>query len=89
MRGAKVTLHQHFDGTQELRWRQRNLKFTVLTRALRQAQVADGKTVNRLVDEALVQRGKTNTKGHKPAPNHPWRNMPLGKPATGGLNATP
>ena len=25
MRGAAVTLHQHFDGTQELRWRKRKI----------------------------------------------------------------
>ena len=29
MRGACVTLYQHFDGTQELRWRQRKLSYTV------------------------------------------------------------
>ena len=35
MRGAAVTLHQHFDGTQELRWRwrKRKLDYTVMTKA--------------------------------------------------------
>lgn len=89
MRGAKVTLHEHFDGTQELRWRRRKLKFTVLTQVLRQAAEADGKAVNTRVDKALALRNMTNNKGHKPALNHPWRKYPDGKPATGGRCVTP
>ncbi len=89
MRGARVTLYQHFDGTQQLRWRQRQLTYTVMTKAQRQAAQADGKTVNARVDKALAQRGKTNNKGHKPAPNHPWRNMPIGKSATEGRCVIP
>ena len=89
MRGAKVTLYQHFDGTQELHWRKRKLSYTVMIKAQRQAAQADSKTVNARVDEALAKRAKTNNKGHKPAPNHPWRNMPIGKPATEGRCVTP
>jgi hypothetical protein len=85
LRGAKVTLHSHFDGRKELLWRERKLAYTVLDKPLRQMPVADGKTVNARVDKAAAQR---NT-GHKPAPNHPWRNSPVGKPATDGLRATP
>jgi len=75
MRGAKVTLHQHFDGTQALRWRQRNLTYTVLTKAQKQAAEADSKAVNERVDKALAQRNTTSHKGHKPAANHPWKRM--------------
>ena len=89
MRGARVTLYQHFDGTQELRWRKRKLSYTVMTKAQRQAAQADSKAVNTRVDQALAKRAKTNNKGHKPALNHPWRNMPLGKPATEGRCVTP
>ena len=89
MRGAKVKLYQHFDGTQQLRWRQRNLTYTVTTKAQRQAAQADGKTVNARVDKALARRCKTNNKGHKPALNHPWRKYPGGKPATAGRCVTP
>ena len=89
MRGARVTLYQHFDGTRELRWRQRQLTYTVMTKAQRQAAQADSKAVNTRVDKALAKRAKANNKGHKPAPNHPWRNMPIGKPATKGYCATP
>jgi transposase len=89
MRGAKVKLYQHFDGTRQLRWRQRKLAYTATTKARRQEAQADSKTVNARVDKALAKQVKTNSKGHKPAPDHPWRNMPIGKPATEGRNATP
>lgn len=87
MRGAKVALHQHFDGTQELRWRKRKLIYTSMTKAPRQASEADSKTINERVDKVLEKRSKTN-KGHKPAAKHPWRNMPIGKSATVGYNVT-
>ena len=89
MLGAKVTLYRHFDGTQELRWRKRKLSYTVMIKAQRQAAQADSKAVNTRVDRALAKRAKANTKGHKPALNHPWRNMPIGKPATEGRCVTP
>lgn len=89
MRGARVTLYQHFDGTQQLRWRQRKLAYTVMTKAQRQAAQADSKTVNARVDKALAKHGKTNNKGRKPAPDHPWRKYPDVKPATDGYRSTP
>ena len=89
MRGAKVTLFERFDGTQELRWRKRKLVYTVLSKAQRQAQEADSKTVNTRVDKALAKQDATSRKAHKPAANHPWKKYPVGKPATEGCNATP
>jgi len=77
-----VTLCQHFDGTQELLLRKRKMAFTVMTKAQKQEVEADGKTVNARVDKALTKRRMTQNTGHKPAANHPWRNMPIGKPAT-------
>ena len=85
MRGAGVTLHQHFDGTQKLR--KRKLDYTVMTKAQRQTPEADSKAVNERVDKALAKRSNTN-KGHKPAANHPWRNRPTGKSATVKYNVT-
>ena len=79
LRGAKVTLHEHFDGSKELFWKQRKLDYTVLDKPLRQSSVADGKTVNARVDQAIIRR---NT-GHKPASNHPWRKMPVGNARDG------
>ena len=70
MRGTAVTLHQHFDGTQELHWRKRKLDYTVMTKVQRQTPEADSKAVNERVDKVLAKCSKTN-KGHKPAANHP------------------
>lgn len=89
MRGARIKLFQHFDGTWQLRWRQRRLTYTVMAKAQRQAAEADSKTVNMRVDKALEKRGRTKNKGHKPAPNHPWRKYPDVKPATEGRCVTP
>lgn len=89
MRGAKVILFKRFDGTQELRWRKRKLVYTVLSKAQRQAQEADSKMVNARVDKALAKHDATSRKAHKPAPNHPWKKHPVGKPATKGCNAIP
>ena len=88
MRGAKVALHQHFDGTRELRWRKRKLSYTSMTKAQRQATEADSKAVNDRVDKALTKRKMIRNTGHKPAANHPWRNMPIGKSATDGHHVT-
>lgn len=76
LRGAKVTVHEHFDGRKELLWRKRKLAYSVMDKPRRQAPVSDSKTVNARVDKAVARR---NT-GHKPASDHPWRNMPIGKP---------
>ena len=85
LRGAKVTVHEHFDGSQELLWKKRKLTYSVMSKPQRQTPAADGKSLNALVDKAMARR---NT-GHKPAPNHPWRNMPVGKSAHDGLRASP
>ncbi|WP_292994629.1 hypothetical protein [Nitrosomonas sp.] len=42
-----------------------------------QAPVADSKIINARVDKSVAQR---NTE-QKPARNHPWMGMPIGKPA--------
>jgi len=84
LRGAKVTVHEHFDGRKELLWRKRKLTYSVMDKPRRQAPVSDSKTVNARVDKAMARR---NT-GHKPASNHPWRNTPIGKPPNDGRCAT-
>ncbi|MBA4144095.1 MAG: ISNCY family transposase [Nitrosospira sp.] len=84
LRGAKVTVREHFDGSQELLWKKRKLVYSTMDKPQRQSPVADGKSVNAQVDKAVARR---NT-GHKPASNHPWRNMPVGKSAHDGLCAT-
>jgi len=76
LREAKVTLHEHFDGSQELLWKKRKLTYGVMDKPQRQPAVADGKSVNVQVDKAMARR---NTE-HKPAANHPWGKMSVGKP---------
>ena len=85
LRGAKVTIHEHFDGNHELLWKKRKLTYGMMNKPQRQSAVADGKSVNARVDKAVARR---NT-GHKPAANHPWRNMPVGKSANDGQRAAP
>jgi len=87
LRGAQVILHHHIDGAQEIRWRNRTLSTTVMSKAVRQAEEADSKTVNQRVDHALKTRNAKG-KGHKPAANHPWRKSALGKSATKGSCVT-
>ena len=90
MRGAQVTLHQHMDGSQEIRWRQRTLCYTVLTRAQRQTAAADSKAVNARVDQVLAKRSTAPKKVHKPAADHIWRKYhPKGNPAAEGKHPTP
>jgi len=85
LRGAKVTLHGHFDGSQELLWKQRKLTYSRMEKLQRQSPLADGKSVNEQVDKAMARR---NT-GYKPAANHPWRKMSVGKSAHDGQCAIP
>jgi transposase len=85
LRGAKVMVHKHFDGSHELLWRKRKLAYSAMNKPVRQSKAADGKAVNTRVDQAMMRR---NT-GHKPAANHPWRKMPVGKSAHDRQRTTP
>ena len=82
MRGAKVTLYDHFDGTRVLRWRNRKYTYTTLTKSQRKTAEADGKSINARVEEAITKRCTKNSRAHKPAASHPWKKMHVGKSAT-------
>ena len=84
LRGVKVTVHEHFDGKKEVFWQKRKLGYSVMDKPLRQTPTADGKTVNARVDTAMARRST----GHKPAADHPWRNMLVGKATHKGQCAT-
>lgn len=84
LRGAKITVHEHFDGKKEVFWKRRKLAYGVMDKPLRQQPAADSKTVNTRVDKAIARRDVA----HKPAPSHPWRNSPIGKSADDGKCAT-
>ncbi len=55
LRGAKVTVHEHFDGSQELLWKKRKLTYSVMDKPQRQSPVADGKSVN--AQDGTAQHG--------------------------------
>jgi hypothetical protein len=82
VRGAQVTLHDHFDGTRVLRWRNRKCTYTILTKEQIKTAEADGKTINARVDEAIAKRDTADINGHQPAAGHPWRKLHIGKPTT-------
>ena len=79
LRGANVTLHEHFDGNRELLWKKRKLTHSVMDKPQRQSALADGKSLNAQVDKALARR---STK-HKPAANPIRRKISDGKSAHG------
>jgi len=68
MRGAKVTVHCHHDGSMELLWQGRALKFDIGLKPGGHADAVDGKAVNARVDLAMQQRGRT-----VPPPSHPYK----------------
>lgn len=79
LRGARITIHRHFDRQIELRWQGKTLKFETLTREDQpapQAPAVDGKQVNSLVDAIIAGRCRSN----KQAAKHPWKKAisPLG-----------
>jgi hypothetical protein len=61
LRGSDVTVVEHFDGRCDLMWRKRKLNYSVSQKEKKQAETADGKSVNQRVDEALVKRLKKGT----------------------------
>mgnify|MGYP003394088706 CR=1 FL=1 len=85
LRGAKVTVHEHFDGSHELLWRKRKLTYSAMGKPVHQSKVADGKAVNTRVDHAMARRNI----GQKPAANHPWRKMSVSKSTHDRQCATP
>jgi hypothetical protein len=79
LRGANITVMEHFDGRCELMWGKKKLDYSVMQKVKKQANTADGKNVNRHVDDALVKKfekpiSKTIPIGHawrKPIPGTP------------------
>lgn len=69
LRGAKVVVHEHFNGQKELLWKKRKLSYRTIDTPVRQTPIADGKTVNARVDKAISKRSTA----HKPKADHPWK----------------
>lgn len=70
MRGAKVTVHRHFDGTLDIRRQGRCLPYQEIERSQKHGTgtVVGSKEINQHLDALNSAR-----QGHKPAENHPWR----------------
>jgi transposase len=84
LRGAKVTLHEHVDGSKALYWRHKPLAFSEHAKPVKQNPPTTEKTLNARVDQAVTRRRT----GHKPSPHHPWRNYPSGTSAPDGIAST-
>jgi hypothetical protein len=86
LRGAKVVVHEHFDGRKELLWKKRKLGYRMIEKPVKQTPVADGKAVNARVDKAVSKRDTA----HKPKADHPWKKWnpatPIPHPPTGTAN---
>ena len=76
LRGAKVVVHEHFNGRKELLWKKRKLDYSVMDKPVRQTPAADGKAVNARVDKAISKRSSA----HQPQADHPWKKKLLNKP---------
>jgi transposase len=72
LRGARVSIHCHQDGSREMLWQGRVLPFKSTIKAQKQAPATDGKTVNGRVDAVMKRRGRSI-----PPADHPFkRNAP-------------
>lgn len=79
LRGANITVLEHFDGRCELTWGKKKLDYSVMQKVKKQADTADGKNVNRHVDDALVKKFEKPIS--KPIPiGHAWRKPIPGTP---------
>jgi predicted DNA-binding protein (UPF0251 family) len=75
LRGAGVTLCQHFDGTLTLLHTGQTLSFRVLAEGATPIPLEDEKSVRLRIDQ--IKHRQTATPAYKPAPDHPWkRNYP-------------
>ncbi len=74
MRGAWATICQDFNGNVAILYKGRQLQYSTFKLGEKPSAIADEKTINRHVDQAIqVQQKQTPW---KPAPDHPWRRFP-------------
>ena len=69
MRGAMVTVCETFEGKVTLLYNGKEQQYETCKRGERPHPVADGKTINQAVDQAIIKQKKA----HKPKLDHPWR----------------
>lgn len=68
LRNAKICVHSHSDGSTELTWQGRTLRFEVTEKPVKQTAPVEGKNLNKMVDSALKSRPITI-----PQKEHPWK----------------
>ena len=69
MRGATVTVCESFDGTVTLLCNGKEQPYTTYKRGEKPQPVADDKTINQAVDQAIIKQKAER----KPRLDHPWR----------------
>lgn len=80
LRGASVTVCEHFDGAITLLHQGQALAYTTYQKGERPPPLEDEKTLNQRVEAALA---KQPPRPSKPKSNHPWRQYPVVHAATG------
>lgn len=74
LRRAKVTLYEKEDGSIEILYKNKPLKFTTHNFQEKQGEIIDSKRLNEAIDNLQKrQEGKQNKSRHKPLFNHPWK----------------
>jgi len=71
MRGATVTVCEHFDGSITLLYQGKALDYEAWKRGEAPPAITDSKQINQTVDQTIKQQKQR--KAWKPAPDHPWR----------------
>lgn len=71
LRGAGVTLCQHFDGTITLLHTGQALSFRVLAEGATPIPLADEKSMRARIDQ--IKNHQAARPGYKPPPDHPWK----------------
>jgi len=69
MRGAMMTVCESFDGAVTLIYKGKRQPYSTYKRGEKPQPVADDKTINQIVDQAISKQAAD----HKPGPDHPWR----------------
>jgi hypothetical protein len=74
LRGAKVTLYEKENGSIEILYKNKPLKFTTYISQEKQGEIIDSKRLNEAVDNLQKrQEGSRNKSRHTPLFNHPWK----------------
>ncbi|BBJ22323.1 hypothetical protein W01_02500 [Candidatus Nitrotoga sp. AM1P] len=79
-REHKGTIHEYFDGSQELLWKKRKLTYGVMDKPQQQSPVADGKSVN----AQMAKQWRDATRDTNPHRIIPGETGPSASPPTTG-----